>query len=181
MTVSPFFHSRRRAQRVYKNVVKCLHLRFFFSRSHFGDEIMSNWIPSASTLLNENISGVTFFSFYVVGGGVERSKDRNFRRAVLRWCDVLFDVVKSMQKIVYSETMRYEAMTEGGCERDKNCRIHIAVYPSTFPTWQRGLLLLDKFVLMFHSGFAGTCQSTLLLLMDNSSSRLMKLCRLRVM
>lgn len=97
----------------------------------FRDEIMSNWISSASTLSNGNISDVTllFFGWQLRRrdlNGKKNEREKHFQIRFLRWCDVLSDVVKSMQKLF--TTKRCDVMREGGDERWENCRIHIAVY-----------------------------------------------------
>lgn len=110
---------------------------------------------------------------------VKNKREKHFQIRFLRWCDVLFDVVKSMQKLF--TTKRCDAIrciVRGwrwipwmmGELQDTHCGVS-----STFSTHHNSRVDLDKIVLMFHSGFANTCQSTRFLLMDNSSSRFMKL------
>lgn len=131
--------SSRRQKDIHKILAKCLHsspssLSFFSC----GDEVMSNWISSASTLLNENISDV------MSDVGRKKSNPLFMKMCCTFWCR------KKHAKNVYSVTMR-----GGGGE---NCRIHIAVFRQHSQLDSRGLM--DKLVLMFHSGFASTCQST---------------------
>lgn len=109
--------------RVYMDVVKCLR----HSAPPLADEIMSNWISSASTLLNENISDVTS----VLGG--RRRKIRFFTTfRCTSWCRK-----KACKKLFTATRGWKERVSE---LQDTRCGAE-----------SRGL---RKFVLMFHSSFA---------------------------
>lgn len=123
---------------------------------------MSNWISSASTLLNENISDVTFFPS-LVGRGEEKTREISLFYDGLRcifWCRK-----KGMQKLfTANETM----WRERGWKRWKIARYTLWCFVNIFNS-------RDKLVLMFHSGLLTFVNQLVVFWKNNSSLRLMKL------